>query len=159
MLSFVRYLLPALALFLLGCPGNDCEAPAKPGVFELGTGEACFVRVSAGNILPIIYGSQGGQHVWTAFGCKDCPPTPVIHYGAKDPETGEWLYAGEVTQVVELAGDWPQVAGLRASLPDSWDENAVSVGSHVLLSLEVATAAGQVLHHQEVEVILGEGQP
>jgi hypothetical protein len=35
----------------------------------------------------------------------------------------------------------------------------VGVGSHVVLSLEVATAGGQVLHHQEVEVSLGEGQP
>lgn len=62
-------------LSLLACdasnPGSHDElvpVPATPPTLQvdIGTGEADFVELTDGSPVGVVYGSQGGFHVWTA---------------------------------------------------------------------------------------------
>ncbi len=82
------------ALTLLGLTGcgsgagsGSCDAPESPAVFELGTGQTCFERVTAGQIVPEIQGPQGGFHIRAAIGCGDCGVDTIVALGARNVKT------------------------------------------------------------------------
>src|SRR5690606_4066888 len=80
-----------------GRGGGGCADPADPAVFEIGTGQTCFERLTAGQTVAAIQGPQGGFHLWLAVGCADCGAQAVVRYGVKDPATQDW-YAGTGSQ-------------------------------------------------------------
>lgn len=142
-----------------GAGGISCSDPSSPKTYELGTGEACFERLTAGQTIPVMNGPQGGYHLWTAIGCSDCGATANVRYGVKDPMT-QTYWVGPQTQVVMLsAHGWPQHAGLTAFLPGiSWDpmSGALPKGTHVILNAAIINDDNTVKHEQEIEVVLGD---
>lgn len=69
----MRTSLALLALALLGCdpapPGDDAgpietDAYVPAPVLEVGAGEGVFSSIAPGEMLPLVSGCQGSQHVW-----------------------------------------------------------------------------------------------
>lgn len=144
-----------------GQPG--CADPPGPESFEVGSGEACFQRLTAGQTVPVMAGPQGGYHIWLGVGCADCGDQAILRYGVKDPATHDW-YAGthENDAVVPLDADgWHQGAGLQAYLPGiSWQPGSeLEKGTHVILYAAVLDASMAVKHEGEVELVLGDTEP
>lgn len=141
-----------------------CVTPPEPQVFETGTGQQCFERLTPGQVVPMIQGPQGGFHLWLAIGCADCAASTLVEIGVKDMATGTFYpgYPGPQKQVIQPSpGPWGQRAGLTAPLPGTaWDpESQLAKGTHVLLSasvLDLQTSA--VIHGADVEVVLGDIQ-
>lgn len=160
----------ALVLGLVGCgqvsseddeSTPSCDAPDDPRAFEIGSGEDCFMRVASMQVVPMIEGPQGGYHLWTSIGCVDCDGEVPVAYGVKDPVTGEALSGTQALQeVVTLRGDdsFHQAAGLTNFMPGDpyGDTQPVAKGTHVLLWAELRDKDGQVLAHDEVEVVVGD---
>ena len=59
------------ALLCTGCPPMQFDGP--PGV-EAGTGEFAFEAVTDGMEVPIIFGPQGGSHVWLGVRVTNMDP-------------------------------------------------------------------------------------
>ncbi len=135
----------------------ECVDPPSPGAFELGTGELCFERLSAGQTIPVIAGPQGGYHLWTAVLCADCGSQTVISYATRDVATHAEL-SWENSSVVAPLGPAGRIVGLQAPLPGApWDPATVlPKGSHVLLWVGERDAAGNLLRETEIEVVLGD---
>lgn len=137
--------------------GGECADPPDPGVFEVGTGELCFERLSAGQTIPVISGPQGGYHLWAAVLSPDCGPQTVISYATRDVVTHAEL-GWENSSVVAPFGPAGRVVGLQAPLPGApWDpDNVLPKGTHVLLWVGERDAAGNLLREAEIEVVLGD---
>ena len=155
----------ALALLgLTGCGGStgsgSCDAPDSPAAFELGTGEVCFERLTAGQVVPEIAGPQGGFHVWAAVGCGDCGPEAIVEFGTRNAKTKAWLLGDPQKQLVDLGtGDWGQHAGLTAFLPgDTMNapDEQLPKRAHVILALRVLDKNGNELHAGELSLVLGD---
>lgn len=86
-------LWPLLSLALLGCsttePGAEngdsaaestdaCLSGTPTG--ELGTGDTVFIPVHDGDELPVIHGSQGGNHMLGAVRVKHMSPVVLVHF-------------------------------------------------------------------------------
>lgn len=151
-------------LGVTGCGGSSgagsCDEPESPAAFELGTGEACFERLTAGQTVPQIQGPQGGFHIWAGLGCSDCGTKTIVQYGTRSAKTREWLLGAPTTQVVDLGqGAWGQHAGLTAFLPGDTlnaPDERLPEGAHVILAMKVLDADDKELHQGEIEVVLGE---
>jgi hypothetical protein len=139
---------------------SPCVVPPAPQPFEIGTGEACFERLSPEQVVPVMQGPQGGFHLWLAIGCGDCSAKATLSYGVKDPATDAWFAGtGELKQVVDLGeGSWRQHAGVTAFLPGIvWDPmSSLPKGTHVKLVASVLDEAMSPVHSAEVEVVLGD---
>lgn len=147
----------------VGCHGGSaCVTPPHPAVFELGTGDTCFQRLTTGQTVPVNVGPQGGYHLWMAAGCADCGTTAALELGVKDPATKMWLSPSPVRLVAELSHDhWGQIAGMTAFLPGdpfNGGKNKLPKGTHVLLSMRALKADSTELHAAEVELVLGDEQ-
>jgi hypothetical protein len=150
-------------LGLIGCGGSSgsgsCATPESPAVFELGTGETCFERLSPGQTVPQIAGPQGGFHVWTAIGCGDCGAETIVEFGTKNAKTKAWLQGTPEKQKVDLGtGDWGQHAGLTAFLPGdvmNAPDEQLPEGASILLSLRALDPKGNELHAAEIPLVLG----
>lgn len=142
--------------------GVACDTPPGVGAYEIGTGEKCFEPVADGDEVPLMSGPQGGYHVWLATGCTDCGTVVHMKYGAHDPATNMPLagsYDGEA--MIPLAGEkWPQKAGIVVHMPGlSWDpesEPPPAKGTKVLLWADAFTPQGDLWHHAEVLVTIGD---
>ncbi|MEO7327722.1 MAG: hypothetical protein ABI193_04025 [Minicystis sp.] len=139
---------------------SPCAPPPDPQTFEIGTGELCFERLTAQQVVRVLQGPQGGFHLWLSVGCGDCGAKATIAYGIKDPATNDW-YAGtgELKQVVDLAaGDWRQHAGVTDFLPGIvWDPmSSLPKGTHVRLFASILDESMAPVHSAEIEVILGD---
>ena len=151
---------------LTGCGGSSgagsCVAPPDAAVFELGTGDTCFERLTPGQTITVIEGPQGGYHLWTSLGCGDCLGKTILEYGVKSADTREWLTGAPVKQVATLdQGPWAQQAGLRGFLPgeaysDKESNKRPPVGLHVLLTMRVLDAGNVETHAAEIPLVLGE---
>lgn len=84
---------PLLSLALLGCsttePGasqGDSAAESTDACLsgtatgELGTGDTVFIPVHDGDELPVIHGSQGGNHMLGAVRVKHMSPVVLVHF-------------------------------------------------------------------------------
>lgn len=143
--------------------GVTCATPPAPQTFELGTGEKCFERVTAGQELPVLQGPQGGYHLWLAVGCADCGLQLIAQYGIKDPATHDWIAGTAANQAVFpiTTPGWAQLAGFTDFLPGViWDPmSSLPKGTHVLLYAAVLDMNSAVKHEAEVEVVLGDIMP
>lgn len=140
-----------------GGGGGSCVDPSDPGSFELGTGELCFERLSAGQEINVISGPQGGYHLWTAVLCPNCPQDTLIVYATRDTQTHAALSYEDAT-VVKPQGAAGRIVGLPAPLPGTpWDETTkLPKGTHVLLWAAQRDAQGNTVQESEVEVVLGD---
>src|SRR5262245_15487600 len=72
-----------------------CAPPAAAPAFGVGTGEVCYEAVSAGDVVPLMNGPQGGYHVWLGIGCTgDCGGATILRYGVQDQATGAYVLGG-----------------------------------------------------------------
>src|SRR4051794_24908042 len=161
-LTMMGAALTLLALTGCGSGGGSgsCDAPESPAVFELGTGETCFERLTSGQVVPEIQGPQGGFHVWAAIGCGDCGAETIVEFGTKNAKTKAWLQGFPAKQKVGLGtGDWGQHAGLTAFLPgdvNNAPDEQLPRGAHVIVALRALDPEGNELHAAETEVVLGD---
>ena len=65
----------ALASSLAACAG---DAPPGEGAVELGTGEWEFVPLADEQAVELVFGVQGGYHVWTSFRAEGLDPEDVM---------------------------------------------------------------------------------
>jgi hypothetical protein len=56
----------ALLALLTGSCGDPPPTPFE-GTLEIGTGEVAFESVTDRQEVPLVFGSQGGHHVWISF--------------------------------------------------------------------------------------------
>lgn len=140
----------------------SCDPPPSPEAFEIGTGEVCFERLEAGQVVPLVQGPQGGFHVWVAMSCVGCGAEMHLRYGALDPTTDEHFentYPSE--GLFQLSGDASarQRAMLTAVMPGlPWDpENfpPLEKGASVRLYVE-HLEDGVVVERSEIDVVLGD---
>lgn len=144
--------------------GPVCADPPNPEVFEVGTGETCFERLTPGQTVPVMQGPQGGFHVWLAVGCADCATPEILRYSVRDPTT-QAVLAGtqEGEAVITLDADgWHQGAGYTDFLPGvTWQQgSALPKGTHVLIAAALLDKTTMAVQHQgAVEVVLGDTMP
>jgi hypothetical protein len=71
----VPIVVAALSCTLFACAG---EAAPGEGTVELGTGEWEFVPLTDEQPVELIFGVQGGYHVWTSFRAEGLDPEGVM---------------------------------------------------------------------------------
>ncbi|MEC7242477.1 MAG: hypothetical protein VXW32_14675 [Myxococcota bacterium] len=69
--------------------------------FDLGTGDAQFETVAEGEEVTMIYGPQGGWHIWGSVRVRNTRDVIKIHFTASD--TVSQSYVVDVTTQVALA--------------------------------------------------------
>ncbi|NUP09445.1 MAG: hypothetical protein HOW73_25610 [Polyangiaceae bacterium] len=147
---------------------TECDAPDTPGTFEIGTGEACFERISEGATISQMNGPQGGYHLWLAVGCADCGAEIQVRYSLLDPETMmplDGTYPDNIAYAeLSSAGGWPQRAGIQMSMPGiEWDiENdpPIAEGTPFILDVEALDPSSlEVLHEAQLSLVIGSIQP
>jgi hypothetical protein len=67
--------------------GSDGPPPCTPAL-EIGTGDVSFQALNPGDPVTIVYGPQGGWHVWTAGRVTGLGPTLRVLPGLTDLATG-----------------------------------------------------------------------
>lgn len=90
-----------LALSLVGCthagPGAAGDSAAANGsdacaqeapTAQLGTGDTTFIPVQDGDELPVIHGSQGGNHILGSIRVAHMNPIALVHFSIA-AESGE----------------------------------------------------------------------
>jgi hypothetical protein len=91
--------------FVLGCgAAHEDEAPAATAAApscELGTGASSFIAVHDGDRVPIIFGPQGGYHVWGSVRAKGLSSKRVVLRYRLTAASGVML--DPVSVVVDLA--------------------------------------------------------
>lgn len=142
----------------------SCDPPADAADFELGTGELCFERVTAGQEVPLYAGPQGGYHLFLAIGCTDCGAQALVMYTIVDPSTGMPLdrtYPDSTTYAMFSGAEWPQSAGLQIGMPGfqwSGDEDPpVPQGTPIQLQVTVRDGAEgtEILHEGALDLVVG----
>lgn len=75
-------LLLALFTVAASCGDDDVATDAGPRgdepSVEIGTGYAAFTPIADGDTLEMERGSQGGQHIWTAFRMRHMDPRSAV---------------------------------------------------------------------------------
>jgi hypothetical protein len=147
-----------------GGSAPTCPAPENAASFEVGTGEKCFTRLSAGGDIPLMNGPQGGYHLWVAVGCSDCASPTHIRWGARDPLTGGvFPGTGDSEAMFELDGAaWKQSAGIFLYMPGlSWDpEYSPPPAKDAPIVIWSEVVEGTIVKHaSEVEVKIGDTVP
>jgi len=113
--------LPVLAVLLgvlaAGCAGGEPAAPGETWA-ELGTGEWEFVSLTDEQEVDLIFGSQGGYHVWASIRTEGLDPSRVMlevetqvgddSRPAEHSRVPVDLEVDEVTGVQQFIG-WPAV--------------------------------------------------
>jgi hypothetical protein len=152
--SFRPGLLVA-ALSLLGCgtglrggepndggsepPQSDAGNTATVPDLEVGTGTSAFEPLTDGQSVSIIFGPQGGYHVWAALRLKKSfAPERVEVHARLLQGSAELSDNGYLLNLVD-AGDRYEWYGLQALVPDP----AAIDGQPVTVRLEVKDQSGK----------------
>lgn len=118
--------------------GQQEDGGAVP-LLEVGTGVNTFAALADGDDIGIIFGPQGGYHVWTALRArKDLAPTRVETRVSVRLEGAELSQNGYRLNLVD-SGDHYEWYGLQALIPDP----AVVDGKSVELRVDVTDAQGR----------------
>tara|TARA_B100001750_G_scaffold225215_1_gene216885 strand:- start:205 stop:669 length:465 start_codon:yes stop_codon:yes gene_type:complete len=142
-----------LAALTLGACG-DAAPPARD--LEVGTGEAAFEAVVDGQEVPLIFGPQGGHHVWVSFRGADAPAgdalldLDVVPLGEVDPPPRS---APVRVRPSPAATGWEYI-GWPAILPDA----SCFVGVPLSIEATLTFADGSVGSDTMV-VVPAEGAP
>lgn len=99
-----------------------CEAPLSQGMaLQVGTGETEFISVAPTDSIPIIFGPQGGTHLWIALRVQGADETSRVELEVRSPD-GVGAFGGRTTVTVNLgaadAEGWRERAGLFGFLDD-----------------------------------------
>jgi hypothetical protein len=112
--------LCALASLLWGCLEEDPNGPSGPRI-EVGTGATRFdalpVTLPDGGIpsVEIVFGPQGGYHIWGAIRAHEMAKDVKVVYTLKDVESGELISTNDYELSLTPNGDaleWPGMLGL-----------------------------------------------
>ena len=152
----------AAALALLSCGTNGSATPelvavpATPATLrvEVGTGISEFVELADGDPVNLVYGSQGGYHVWTAIRVHDERVTDVQVNLMTRFEDG--TPAGPATRTaVSLS---PPHDGVRTAvgLRDFLENGAGLGGRRFFLRVEVV--AGDQQHGEAEKLVTARGK-
>jgi hypothetical protein len=60
-----------------GCAGDEGGGGGEPPWLEVGTGEWQFEPLEDGQDVPLVFGSQGGYHVWVSYRARELDPVDV----------------------------------------------------------------------------------
>lgn len=126
------------ALVAFGC-GDPVPPTPFEGTLEIGTGETGFEPVTDEQMVPFVFGPQGGHHVWISFrvtgferqevlmdldvvplGDREPPPraSPVRLYMSELGDDGRYEYIGWPAQIAD-AGCYVGVPlSIRMTLTD-----------------------------------------
>jgi hypothetical protein len=103
-------------------PVEDPPLPEPEPILEVGTGTFRFEPLADGAPLPLIYGAQGGWHVWVAIrvhGVADASGSfEVVHFPLDDPDK-----TARISHGIQLdppnADGWRAYVGWPAMLADA----------------------------------------
>jgi hypothetical protein len=143
---------------LQGCGAEDPDSPspADDGVpsIEVGTGLAGFQPIPPGADLEVIYGSQGGYHVWLSVRGVAEGETATVAFGLVDADTGEDLSWSGLKQTLPLATppDASEASGLICFLKSA-DASAL-YGRHVTPWAEIADGTGATARDEADAVLV-----
>ncbi len=149
----MRWLVAALLSFVAACEAALEPEPAT--TLEIGTGTWRFEPVADGGEVPLVYGAQGGWHLWLAIRVRgvaaDSASLEVVHYPLASPHEPVRVAHG-----VHLDPENPE--GFRAYLgwPAILERPACSVGHRYRLEVTLRPATGGKLSAVR-EVVVGAG--
>jgi len=151
-------LAPALPLLLA------CTGPAQSGevTLELGTGERAFETLDEGETLELVYGPQGGYHVWVSVrgggfsSDRVLLEVDVVPLSATEPPPArepvrtymEPATLPDGTQGQELVG-WPAQLARPECLVDA----------PVSIQVSITDSAGNVASDERTVMLTGEDLP
>lgn len=149
-----RVLAAALAAGACGGGGDELSCPDLPMgsvTLELGgSGEegATFAPFDDGSERPLIFGTQGGFHVWLWVRARGlCPGSAAFTLRASDEETGQEVLLQEHRLVLDPVGSEEGSSTVRSALPLILCPNSVgqSVPDRPLnVVVEVEDADGRI---------------
>lgn len=121
------------ALSVTGCP------PPEPFTLELGSGAdaGAFTPLTGGEVVSLVRGFQGGQHIWVSLRSKDVADGPArVRFSIQEPATEENL-VGDVeftTYLFPGADGYREVHDLilRVREPDRIVNRQVQIRAHVI---------------------------
>lgn len=130
-----------LAVLLTGCPTPPAPRIGPDGAttfLEIGTGETGFTALADGDALELVYGPQGGYHVWGACGIYGIDPEGrVLHYTLRDGATREVLadlsLALTTRRLTATSGGWLRM-GDRVIFPGVTEPSGL-VGRDAVLAI------------------------
>ncbi len=157
----------AVASLVAALVGGGCEAGddregapvAPPPVLEIGTGTYRFEAVPEGGAVPLVYGAQGGWHLWLAVRVRglddDAGSFEVTHFPLDDPDA-----SARVSHGIRL--DPPNAEGWRAYVgwPAILRDPACAVDG--LYRLEVTfrpASGGRLIAARDVVIAAGDRPP
>jgi hypothetical protein len=147
----VRLLAAATAALALGCdPGPEEPEPfdlpdggVATTVLEVGTGRDRFVPLGEADEVEVVFGPQGGYHIWGSLRTRGLDPDNAeVHFRVAlegPPETT--LSESRYVLPLQKSGRWHQWLGLIGFVP----EPAEVYGRRVLLSMTVRDRGGRTL--------------
>lgn len=153
--------MPLLAALWLACAADPCDRPTV----EVGTGADAFTPVTEGDAIPIIFGPQGGWHLWGAFRDTGLDPVVTVSYtirrAADDAPLSDSLFTVATVRDGECAGTF---AGLQGVLtlehvdhaPEDNPETLLD-GVEVVLRIALEDVAG--LTAADEVTLVAEAQP
>lgn len=116
------------------------DTPATLGV-EVGSGQTEFVPLTDGDLVDVIYGSQGGYHLWTSVRLSD----PTIQEGTINVSAR--FEAGGAP--AGLPSGWAAMPSLvdgareQLGMRNAIDQPSAVVGKRIILRAEVVTRDGR----------------
>ncbi|APR86480.1 Hypothetical protein A7982_11829 [Minicystis rosea] len=145
--------LVALALASLsavtGCHQIHLDPNAKPEL-QVGTGEDDFETLGTGVTVPVIYGPQGGSHIWFAARCRALGEHAVLDYSLED-EQGNVVSGPQQVMLPDDPDDdegWRTLTGLQAFVGDLGEGMHLTFKGHVDDSIgHTLDASGEATVH------------
>jgi len=152
-----------------GLPDDPCVT--QQPVIRVGTGEAAFESLTAGQVVEMVHGAQGGWHVTAALSAQYSPQFVRYQLVVTDVATGVVLSLDRVPLeaniglVPPVLGQPWACAGFYANIEGRLDFRGVDddevvvvweelCGRRVRLDMSLRTPAGELLGSDSVEIIL-----
>lgn len=131
----------ALAVLLGGCPTPPAPRIGLDGAttfVEAGTGETTFAPLADGDELELVYGPQGGYHVWGACGIYGIDPegaccTTRCATRTTSEVLADLSLALTTRRLTATSGGWLR-AGDRVIFPGVTEPSGL-VGRHAVLAI------------------------
>ncbi len=118
---------PLLALVLTACPHTADPPPGEPRI-EIGTGDIGeYQPLMDGDMVNLIRGAQGGQHVWVALRAWDLNTAPALIELIFENDAGDATISIPFTvrlsfnDEVPADADFTQISGLALMVPNPDD--------------------------------------
>ena len=141
----VRAVLVLSVVSLSACPG-PC-----PKTLTLGTGASRFESVVDGQDLPMVFGGQGGRHVWGAVRATGVPNSGIVSFTLSDGTNmtlaSRQLELGLFTKTQGIECGW-ELAGQTVVFNGT--DPSMLVGSKARLTVSVSAPDELLTAHADV---------